>query len=145
MSRLSGEKAASVTAVTAAQSSADAAQAAADKILATVPGTLSLLNGSAVRYVHVGDDATIGSIQAVLDGAMTAASSVGIAVTINGNAVTDGGLSIAAANAGDDTVHTSTPSAANTVSAGDVVKFVVTTAANMVDTKAAISMALTRA
>lgn len=144
MSHLSGTKAATAPEVTAAQSAAEAAQATANKIVATVPGLISLLDTSAARYVHVGDSATIDSVQIVIDGSTTAASTVTIAVTIDGVAVTDGDITIEAANTGDDTVFGSTPSAANTVVAGEVVKFVVSTAGNAVDVKGAITLAMTR-
>lgn len=82
---------------------------------------VSLVAGSEAGFVYRGPAGEITSFDAVLWGGLTALTTTTIALEINGSAVTNGTISIAAANGGAGTTHSASPTAANSVDDGDVI------------------------
>lgn len=66
---------------------------------------------------------TISKIYSVIDGAITVADA-GITFELDGTAVTDGAITIAHSGSGAGTVDSATPTANNTVAAGDAIEII---------------------
>lgn len=89
--------------------------------------TLDIADGSAeaTYYVVCPNAGTISKIWTVIDGAVSTAD-ITVTASIGATAVTDGVVTIATAASAAGDVDSATPSAANTVTAGQAVNFAVT-------------------
>lgn len=87
---------------------------------------LDIADGSADAdyYIVAPHAGTISKIWTVIDGAVAAAD-ITITASIGGVAVTDGVVTIATAGSAAGDVDSATPSAANSVTAGQAIKFAV--------------------
>jgi hypothetical protein len=89
--------------------------------------TLDIADGSAeaVYYVVCPHAGTISKIWTVIDGAVSTAD-ITVTAAIGATGVTDGVVTIATAASGAGDIDSATPTAANTVTAGQAVNFTVT-------------------
>lgn len=88
--------------------------------------TMDIADGSAdaTYYMVVPHAGTISAIYSVIDGAVSTAD-ITITSRIGSTAITDGAITIATASSAAGDVDSCTPSALNTVTAGQAINFVV--------------------
>jgi hypothetical protein len=88
-----------------------------------VTGEVANISAAASSWVVAPVAGTISKIYSVIDGAITVANA-GITFELGGTAITDGAITIAHSGSAAGTVDSCTPSALNTVAAGDAIEIV---------------------
>ena len=102
-----------------ADAGAARAELGANLVVVSVPDAAALDGTAPVRVVSP-VDGTITKIYSVIDGALTTGNAT-LTAAINGNAVTNGVVTVTQAGSAAGDVDVASPSAANTVAAGDLI------------------------
>lgn len=116
-----------------------ASVASASQQTLVAPKQLALNITDDVYLVYPGPSAKLLRVSVVLDGALTALTSVGLAVTIDGQPVTDGDISVAAGEAGAGSAKSSVPSANNDLVQGSVIRVQSSALLNLLPTRAVVT------
>lgn len=113
--------------------------ARARRPMLALPELRTLVTGTTTGLIYRGPSGTIDAMDIVLWGGLTILTTTTIQLAINGTPVVDGEVSIAAANAGSGTTHSTTPTSANTIADGDVIS-VTTGGLNLLATRASVTV-----
>jgi hypothetical protein len=115
-----------------------------DRIQVQLVSDLDLVSANAAqfRYVHVGPDMTITRLASVISGALGGGDAT-ITADIGGVAVTNGVITITQSGSAEDDVDAANPTAANTLSEGDVLTLTVGGSQTTASRTASVSMELT--
>lgn len=99
-------------------------------------------NTAQFRYVHVGPDCTVTRLSSVINKALTTGNAT-ITADIGGTPITGGVITVTQAGSAEDDVDAANPSAANTITEGDVMTLTVGGTNDAAASTASISMELT--